>query len=143
VYGEEGDAHGVEELAEAIESLRADQISHSIFAAHESDLMDALREQEITLEICPTSNLLTKVLADEGAVRATFRAFVEHGVQFTNPTGGPEMMRTHLRDEPKCRTASTRTSCERRTSAATRPQSSPLRARTPAKLEIHPSADRG
>ena len=51
------------------------------------------------LEICPTSNLLTKALADEDAVRDTFRAFVEHGVAFTIATDGPEMMRTHLRDE--------------------------------------------
>src|SRR5919197_1500067 len=51
------------------------------------------------LEICPTSNLLTKALADEGAVRETFRAFAENGVAFTIATDGPEMMRTHLRDE--------------------------------------------
>jgi adenosine deaminase len=51
------------------------------------------------LEICPTSNLLTKALPDEDAVRDTFAAFKEHGVAFTIATDGPEMMRTHLRDE--------------------------------------------
>jgi adenosine deaminase len=51
------------------------------------------------LEICPTSNLLTKALPDEEAVRSTFRTFVESGVAFTVATDGPEMMRTHLRDE--------------------------------------------
>jgi adenosine deaminase len=61
--------------------------------------MARLREAGIVLEICPTSNLLTKALADEAAVRATFRTFVEHGVAFTIATDGPEMMRTHLRDE--------------------------------------------
>ena len=61
--------------------------------------MAALRDADITLEICPTSNLLTKALADEDEVRETFRAFVEHGVPFTIATDGPEMMRTHLRDE--------------------------------------------
>ena len=61
--------------------------------------MAALRGAEIVLEICPTSNLLTKALPDEDAVRDTFRTFVEHGVQFTIATDGPEMMRTHLRDE--------------------------------------------
>jgi hypothetical protein len=35
------------------------------------------------LDICPTSNLLTKALPDEEAVRDTFRAFSEHGVPFT------------------------------------------------------------
>jgi adenosine deaminase len=97
--GEEGGAYGVEELSEVIESLRPDRIGHGILAAHEPDLMAALRDAEITLEICPTSNLLTKALADEEAVRTTFRAFVEHSVPFTIATDGPEMMRTHLRDE--------------------------------------------
>jgi len=32
-------------------------------------------------------------------VRDTFRTFAEHGVAFTIATDGPEMMRTHLRDE--------------------------------------------
>ena len=61
--------------------------------------MELLREAGIVLEICPTSNLLTKALPGTDAVRETFRAFVEHGVAFTIATDGPEMMRTHLRDE--------------------------------------------
>ena len=61
--------------------------------------MALLREADVTLEICPTSNLLTKALRDEDEVRETFQRFVEHGVQFTIATDGPEMMRTHLRDE--------------------------------------------
>ena len=51
------------------------------------------------LEICPTSNLLTKALESEEAVSETFRAFSDNGVLFTIATDGPEMMRTHLRDE--------------------------------------------
>jgi adenosine deaminase len=61
--------------------------------------MGELRERGIVLEICPTSNLLTKALPDEAAVRNTFRTFVDAGVRFTIATDGPEMMRTHLRDE--------------------------------------------
>ena len=51
------------------------------------------------LEICPTSNLLTRASPDEAAVRDTFRAFVDNEVAFTIATDGPEMMHTHLRDE--------------------------------------------
>src|SRR5207244_1847563 len=67
--------------------------------AQDESLMASLHEAGITLEICPTSNLLTKALPDEDAVRDTFRAFAGAGVQFTIATDGPEMMRTHLRDE--------------------------------------------
>jgi len=97
--GEEGEAHGAVEIAEVIDALRPDRIGHGILAARDAGLMAALREAEIVLEICPTSNLLTRALVDEDEVRETFRAFVEHGVAFTVATDGPEMMRTHLRDE--------------------------------------------
>src|SRR5579863_7897197 len=97
--GEEGGEHGVAELREVVEVLRPDRIGHGILAAHEPSLMELLREAGIVLEICPTSNLLTKALPGTDAVRETFRAFVEHGVAFTIATDGPEMMRTHLRDE--------------------------------------------
>jgi adenosine deaminase len=97
--GEEGGELGREEIGEVIETLRPDRIGHGILAAGNKKLMAALREREIVLEICPTSNLLTKALPDEDAVRDTFRTFCEHGVAFTIATDGPEMMQTHLRDE--------------------------------------------
>ena len=97
--GEEGGDHGVEEIGEVVEALRPDRLGHGILAARDPELMSAIRAADITLEICPTSNLLTKALADEDAVRETFRTFVENGVAFTIATDGPEMMRTHLRDE--------------------------------------------
>ena len=97
--GEEGGEVGRAEIAEVVEVLRPDRIGHGILAVGDEELMAALREAEIVLEICPTSNLLTRALPDEAAVRETFRTFAEHGVQFTIATDGPEMMRTHLRDE--------------------------------------------
>jgi adenosine deaminase len=97
--GEEGGEAGIEEIGEVIETLRPDRIGHGILAARDPELMETLRATEIVLEICPTSNLLTKALESEEALRDTFRAFTENGVLFTIATDGPEMMRTHLRDE--------------------------------------------
>jgi adenosine deaminase len=96
--GEEG-ATGAEEIGQVVESLRPERVGHGILAARDPELMRLLRETDVTLEICPTSNLLTRALRDEEAVRETFRRFVEHDVAFTIATDGPEMMRTHLRDE--------------------------------------------
>jgi adenosine deaminase len=97
--GEEGGEHGLTETREVVGTLRPDRIGHGILAAQDEALMAAIREAEITLEICPTSNLLTKAMPSEEAIRDTFRAFVEADVPFTIATDGPEMMRTHLRDE--------------------------------------------
>ena len=97
--GEEGGEFGIAEIREVVSTLRPDRIGHGILAAQDPKLMDQLREAEIVLEICPTSNLLTKALESEDEVRDTFRAFTQHEVPFTIATDGPEMMRTHLRDE--------------------------------------------
>jgi adenosine deaminase len=97
--GEEGGDIGREEIGDVVEHLRPERIGHGILAAGDIELETALRELGTVLEICPTSNLLTKALPDEEAVRETFRRFVDAGVLFTIATDGPEMMRTHLRDE--------------------------------------------
>src|SRR5919109_1995330 len=97
--GEEGGADGIAEIGEVVESLRPERIGHGILAAQDEETMRLIRETETVLEICPTSNLLTGALADELALRETLRAFLDRGVPFTIATDGPEMMRTHLRDE--------------------------------------------
>ena len=61
--------------------------------------MRALREAGTVLEICPSSNLLTKALGGEDELRDTLRTLADRGVAFTIATDGPEMMRTHLQDE--------------------------------------------
>ena len=96
------------------------------------ELMASIRDLGITLEICPTSNLLTKALPDEDAVRETVRTFAEHDVPFTIATDGPEMMRTHLRDELELLLrigALDEPGCARRTRAATLPRSGADRRR--------------
>jgi adenosine deaminase len=97
--GEEGGGIGRDEIGEVLERLRPDRIGHGVLAAGDRELERLLHEQGTVLEICPTSNLLTKALPNEDAVRETIRRFHESGVRFTIATDGPEMMRTHLRDE--------------------------------------------
>src|SRR5205807_6977406 len=77
--GEEGGDTGREEIAEVVEVLQPDRIGHGILAAGDPELMGAIADAGIVLEICPTSNLLTKALPDEEAVRDTLRAFAEAG----------------------------------------------------------------
>jgi adenosine deaminase len=97
--GEEGGRQGIQEIGEVVESLRPERIGHGILAAQDEGTMQLLREAGTVLEICPTSNLLTGALAGEDALRETLRTFLDRGVAFTIATDGPEMMRTHLRDE--------------------------------------------
>src|SRR5437588_2099378 len=77
--GEEGGEHGIAEIREVLETLRPDRIGHGILAARDPGLMDALAESEVVLAVCPTSNLLTRALPDEAAVRDPLRAFGGRG----------------------------------------------------------------
>jgi adenosine deaminase len=97
--GEEGGSFGIEEIREVVESLRPERIGHGILAVRDAKLLALLRDTETVLEVCPTSNLLTKALQNEDEVRHTFRTLIDAGVAFSIATDGPEMMRTHLRDE--------------------------------------------
>jgi adenosine deaminase len=97
--GEEGGLDGIAEIGEVVEHLRPDRIGHGILAAQNEETMRLVRDAGVVLEICPTSNLLTRALADEDALRETVSAFVDRDIPFTIATDGPEMMRTHLRDE--------------------------------------------
>ena len=97
--GEEGGSDGIAEIGEVVEHLRPERIGHGILAARDDEVLRLVREAGVVLEICPTSNLLTRALPDEDALRETVSVFVDRDVPFTIATDGPEMMRTHLRDE--------------------------------------------
>ncbi len=97
--GEEGGGLGVEEIGEVLEHLRPERIGHGILAARDEETMRVLRETSTVLELCPTSNLLTRAVADEAELAEICRTFSDRVVPFTVATDGPEMMRTHLQDE--------------------------------------------
>jgi len=82
-----------------MDNWRPSRIGHGIAAAQSEEAMRKLIEQDIVLEICPSSNLLTRALPDEDALRDTCRTLADRDVRFTIATDGPEMMRTHLTDE--------------------------------------------
>jgi adenosine deaminase len=97
--GEEGGADGIAEIGEVVESLRPERIGHGILAAQDEETMRLIREAGVVLEICPTSNLLTRALPDHDTMREVIATFVDRNVPFTIATDGPEMMRTHLQEE--------------------------------------------
>jgi adenosine deaminase len=61
--------------------------------------MAMIRDRGIVLEICPTSNLNTRVVKDWDEFRWIFDTFRRNEVRFTINTDGPEMLKTYIRDE--------------------------------------------
>jgi adenosine deaminase len=61
--------------------------------------MAMIRERGIVLEICPSSNLNTRVVSGWEEFRWIFDTFRRNEVRFTINTDGPEMLKTYIRDE--------------------------------------------
>lgn len=94
-----GETGGADEVREALELLEPDRIGHGVRSVEDERVMAMLRERGTTLEVCPSSNLNTRVLRNLADVRRVLHALDEHGVRFTISTDGPEMLRSYLRDE--------------------------------------------
>ncbi len=94
-----GEAGPVEEVAEVIEQLCPSRIGHGIKSAYDPRTMAMIRERGIVLEICPTSNLNTRVVSGWDEFRWIFDTFRRNGVKYTINTDGPEMLKTYIRDE--------------------------------------------
>src|SRR5919112_411958 len=94
-----GESGPVEEVARVVELLEPDRIGHGVKAAYDPRAMAMLQERGIVLEICPTSNLNTRVVSGWDELRWIFDTFRRNGVRFTISTDGPEMLQTYIRDE--------------------------------------------
>jgi adenosine deaminase len=94
-----GETGGPEEVREAIEALEPSRIGHGIKSVYDPKVMAMLRERGIVLEVCPSSNLTTGVVRDVAELRFILRSLIDNEVPYTVSTDGPEMLRTHLRDE--------------------------------------------
>jgi adenosine deaminase len=82
-----------------MDKWRPSRIGHGIAAARSEEAMRKLVEQDIVLEICPSSNLRTRVVSGLPELTRTLRQFNDRGVRFTINTDGPYLLGTHLRQE--------------------------------------------
>ena len=89
--GEEG---RIEDMWEVLEYLRPERIGHGILCAYDEKLIEEVKRQGVTLEICPTSNLRTRAVRDLAELRHIIRTLREREVAFTINTDGPEMLLT-------------------------------------------------
>ena len=92
-----GETVGPESIWGAIRSLKAERIGHGIRAIDDPLLVDELRERQITLEVCPTSNVCTRAVASLG--EHPIRRLFEAGVPITVNSDDPPMFGTTLLDE--------------------------------------------
>jgi adenosine deaminase len=92
-----GEAAGPESVWGAVRSLCVERIGHGVAARGDPTLMDLLRDEGITIEACPVSNIRT------GAVRFLaehpVREFFDRGISVTVSSDDPSMFGTDMNNE--------------------------------------------
>lgn len=92
-----GESTGPQSIWDALNELRAERIGHGTSATQDPDLLKHLADHRIALEVCPTSNLATRVVAD--IEQHPIREMVQAGVLVTVNSDDPPMFGSDLNNE--------------------------------------------
>ena len=94
--GEDGTA---EEMAHVLKVLPLDRINHGFRAYEDPALMDTVAKKNLTLCMCPSSNMSVKFIRDSEHLREVVQTLWKAGVKFCFNTDNPAMLRTNLPKE--------------------------------------------
>jgi adenosine deaminase len=92
-----GEAAGSESIWEAVKYLNVERIGHGVAASRDPELMNYLLKRGITIEMCPISNLKTRVVSS--LKKHPIRAFLEKSLNVTVSTDDPSMFNTDMNNE--------------------------------------------
>jgi adenosine deaminase len=99
VHTGETQGTGAEGVMAVVERLRPHRIGHGIRAAYDEAAMRVLREQDVVLELCPTSNLHTHAVSGVDELKHIVQTFLDRGVKITLNTDGPYLLETDMQSE--------------------------------------------
>jgi adenosine deaminase len=94
--GETGD---LAELRYVVREIGPHRIGHGIAAARDPQLMKEIAKAQITLELCPTSNLKNSMVRNPRELKTIVRRLLDHEVPVTVNTDGPELYHTNVYKE--------------------------------------------
>jgi adenosine deaminase len=92
-----GETEGPASIWGAIRVANSQRIGHGVRAVEDFALMDYLRDQQIPLEVCPTSNVCLKVFPS--LAEHSLPQLLEHGLYVTINSDDPPMFNTTLTHE--------------------------------------------
>ena len=92
-----GEAAGPESIWGAIRSLKVERIGHGTRAEEDPALVEYLVEKRVPLEMCPISNLRTKVVPSVKDL--PMKRYLDLGIAVTISTDDPKMFGNSLADE--------------------------------------------
>jgi adenosine deaminase len=94
--GEDGTA---EEMEHVLDVLPLDRINHGFRAYTSPELMKKVRERNLTLCLCPTSNMKVEFIQDTVHLGTVLRTLYDNGIKFCLNTDNPSMLKTSVPKE--------------------------------------------
>ncbi len=92
-----GEASGAPEVAYAIEVLGAQRIGHGVRSVESEQVLQMLRERQIMLEVCPTSNIHTQAIPS--LAQHPVRVLYDKGIPISINDDDPITSRTRVSKE--------------------------------------------
>ncbi len=92
-----GELAGPQSLQAVIDTLQLTRIEHGVTAIEDERLMSRLIAENITLDMCPTSNIKLRVIEDMAAY--PIKQFYQRGIRVTVNTDNPTILGCSLTDE--------------------------------------------
>lgn len=92
-----GEAAGSENIREAITGLHAKRIGHGVRLRDDRELLEAVRERQIPLEMCLTSNVQTKAV--KSWTEHPIREYYDQGILITVNTDNTTVSNTNMTQE--------------------------------------------
>jgi adenosine deaminase len=94
-----GEAAGAESVRVAVD-MGAARIGHGIRACTDEELLSIIKNKRICLEMCPTSNRITRAVSDMADY--PLRKFIDMGIKVTINTDDSAIVRTDIANEFQC-----------------------------------------
>lgn len=94
-----GEVGSMEELSYVVNEIKPDRIGHGIKCVKDPKIMKAIVANNITLEVCPSSNLYNSVVKNELEIKKIIQTLLLNKIKFTINTDGPEMYGTNIHKE--------------------------------------------
>lgn len=93
-----GEADGPQSVRDAIE-FGAKRIGHGVRSIEDKELIEIIKNKQITLEICPTSNICTSIY--KNIKEMPIKEFINKEINITINTDDPTVCDTNLKQELK------------------------------------------
>lgn len=96
-----GELPPLDEVEEVIEKIKPHRIGHGIRSIDNAKVLKKIADAKIVLEICPSSNLATKVVKDWKEIKNIISVLKKYNILFTINSDCPTLIHTNVKEEYK------------------------------------------